>query len=143
MNLFVNSINVLLLNATINSFFFRLNELMLNPFVPNAPFLYPLKTLEILKVFCFQGIEKGCIGNKSVNSTNPGQNQFYRTKYSHVLTMILYYSIWYDYFLIFAFALFILHFPQYFSAFCSYCNSVRIGSKKYTFLSGTAEPCKS
>ena len=32
-------------------------EKFLNPFVPNAPFLYPLKT-------CFQGVEKGCIGNK-------------------------------------------------------------------------------
>ena len=39
-----------------------------NPFVPNAPFLYPLKTSENLKVFwCFQGVEKGCIGNKWVN----------------------------------------------------------------------------
>ena len=33
----------------------------LNPFVHNAPFLYPLKTSENLKVFwCFQGVEKGC-----------------------------------------------------------------------------------
>ena len=39
-----------------------------NPFVPNAPFLYPLKTSENRKVFlCFQGVEKGCIGNKWVN----------------------------------------------------------------------------
>ena len=30
-----------------------------NPFVPNAPFLYPLKT-------CFQVVERGCIGNKWV-----------------------------------------------------------------------------
>ena len=28
-----------------------------NPFVPKAPFLFPLKT-------CFQGEEKGCIGNE-------------------------------------------------------------------------------
>ena len=35
----------------------------INPFVPNAPFLYPLKTSENRKVFwCFQGVEKGCIG---------------------------------------------------------------------------------
>ena len=40
----------------------------INPFVPNAPFLYPLNTLENHKVFrCFQGLEKGCIGNKWVN----------------------------------------------------------------------------
>ena len=39
-----------------------------NPFVPNAPFLYPLKT-ENLTVFCFQGVEKGSIGNKWVKCT--------------------------------------------------------------------------
>ena len=31
------------------------------------PFLYPLKTLENLPVFCFQGVEKGFMGNKWVN----------------------------------------------------------------------------
>ena len=37
----------------------------LNPFVINASFLYPLKTSEKLTVFwCFQGLEKGCIGNE-------------------------------------------------------------------------------
>ena len=36
-----------------------------NPFVPNVPFLYPLKTSEKLTVFwCFQGVEKGCIANE-------------------------------------------------------------------------------
>ena len=39
-----------------------------NPFVSNATFLYPLKTSENLTVFwCFQGVEKGCIGNSWVN----------------------------------------------------------------------------
>ena len=38
-----------------------------NPFVPNAPFLCPLKTSENLTVFCFQGVEKGCAGNEWVN----------------------------------------------------------------------------
>ena len=39
----------------------------LNPLVPNAPFLYPLKTSENVTVFwCFQGVGKGCIGNKWV-----------------------------------------------------------------------------
>ena len=33
----------------------------INPFVPNALFLYPLKT-------SFQRVEKGCIGNKWVNA---------------------------------------------------------------------------
>ena len=34
-------------------------QININPFVPNASFLYPLKK-------CFQGLEKGCVGNKSV-----------------------------------------------------------------------------
>ena len=35
-----------------------------NPFVPNALFLYHLKTSENFMVFwCFQGVEKGYIGN--------------------------------------------------------------------------------
>ena len=43
----------------------------LKPFVPNAPFLYTLKTTENptenLTVFwCFQGAEKGCIENEWV-----------------------------------------------------------------------------
>ena len=35
----------------------------INPFVPNAPFLYPLKVFG-----CFQGVQKGCVCNKWVNS---------------------------------------------------------------------------
>ena len=50
---------------------------MINPFVPNAPFLSPLKTSDFYtpwkrqKTFgwCFQGVEKECIGNKWVNGT--------------------------------------------------------------------------
>ena len=42
----------------------------INPFAANAPFLYVLKTSEIPTVFWwFQGVEKGCIGNKWVNET--------------------------------------------------------------------------
>ena len=41
----------------------------INSFVPSAPFLDPLKTSEDLTVFwCFQGVEKGCIGNNWVNA---------------------------------------------------------------------------
>ena len=48
-------------------FIFASNNI--NPFVPNAPFLYLLKTSENLSVFWyFQGVEKGCIGNEWVNS---------------------------------------------------------------------------
>ena len=39
-----------------------------NPFVPNAPCLYPMKTTEHLTVFwCFQGVEKGCIKKEWAN----------------------------------------------------------------------------
>ena len=39
------------------------------PFVTNAPFSLPLKTSENLMVFwCFQGVKKGCIGNKWANT---------------------------------------------------------------------------
>ena len=39
-----------------------------NSFVPNARFLYPLKTSENLPVFWrFQGVEKGCIKNAWLN----------------------------------------------------------------------------
>ena len=39
----------------------------INPFVPNAPFFYPLKTSENRNVFwCLQGVEKGYIGSKWV-----------------------------------------------------------------------------
>ena len=43
----------------------------INRFVHNAPFLYLLKISENRKVFwCFQGVEKGCTGNKWVNLKN-------------------------------------------------------------------------
>ena len=39
-----------------------------NPFFPNTPFLYPLKTSENRKVsWCFHGVEKGYIGDEWVN----------------------------------------------------------------------------
>ena len=42
-------------------------NMAMNPFVPNAPFFYLLKTSENRKDFwCFQGLEKGCIGSKWV-----------------------------------------------------------------------------
>ena len=44
------------------------NGCYINPFVPNAPFLYLLKTSENLTVFCcFHGVEKGCIENININ----------------------------------------------------------------------------
>ena len=45
--------------------------IIFNPFAPNAPFLYPLKTSENRKVFwCFQGVEKGCIWDEWANKYN-------------------------------------------------------------------------
>ena len=45
---------------------FRIN-IPLNPFVLNAPFLYPLKTSENRNVFWyFQGVKKGCIGTNGL-----------------------------------------------------------------------------
>ena len=42
-------------------------QIWVKSFVPNVSFLYSLKPSENLKVFwCFQGVEKGYIGNKWV-----------------------------------------------------------------------------
>ena len=42
-----------------------------HPFVPNAPFLHPLKTSENVKSFWyFQRVKKECIGNKWVKESN-------------------------------------------------------------------------
>ena len=52
-----------------NDFVDRFGTTYLNPFIPNALFLYPLKTSENLKIFwCFQGVEKGCIWNEWVKN---------------------------------------------------------------------------
>ena len=48
---------------------------ILDPLVPNSPFLYPLKPSENLKVFwCFSWVENGCTGNKWVKLA--GQNKW-------------------------------------------------------------------
>ena len=45
------------------AFFKQADWCVSNPFVPNVPFIYPLKTSENLTIFwCFQGVGKGCIG---------------------------------------------------------------------------------
>ena len=49
--------------SRIREFFFTSNA-ALNPYVPNAPFLYPLKTSENITVSCFQEVGNGYIGNK-------------------------------------------------------------------------------
>ena len=49
-------------NVCSNTFNWLWYKNCFNPFIPNSSFLYPLKTM-----FCFQGVEKGCIGNEWVN----------------------------------------------------------------------------
>ena len=57
----------------------------LNQFVPNAPFLYPLKTSKNRKAFkYFQGEEKGCIGNEWVK-----RMQWENTRIASVLGKLL------------------------------------------------------
>ena len=59
---FINTMKVRLSSA-VPILFLALSGI--NPSAPNAPFLYPLKSSENLKVFwCFQGVEKECIGKK-------------------------------------------------------------------------------
>ena len=59
--MFFNSVFILRLWFSVKTYF--------NPFVPNETFLYPLKTSENLTVFwCFQGVEKICIGREWVLS---------------------------------------------------------------------------
>ena len=51
---------------------------LLNLFVPNAPFLYPLKISENLTVSRrFQRVEKGCIGNEWVKYGNCDCKRFF------------------------------------------------------------------
>ena len=53
----------------------KITNIFLNPFIPNAPFLYSLKTSENLRVcWCFEGVEKGCIGNEWVKETKSGNS---------------------------------------------------------------------
>ena len=57
---------------------------LINPFVPNPSFLYLLKTSENQKVlWCFQGVEKGCIENKWVKPFQPGAE--FHIKYIYLI----------------------------------------------------------
>ena len=63
------------IKADFCSYLIKLNPvwIKLNPFVPNAPFLCPLKTSENRNVFwCFQGVEKECIGKERVKMSMMG-----------------------------------------------------------------------
>ena len=66
--------------------FFHMFTPSINLYVPNVPFLYHLNILENRKVFwCFQGVEKGCTGNKWF--------KFY-TFYYHVLSSTDVWKMW-------------------------------------------------
>ena len=55
-----------------------------NIFVPDAPFLYPLKTSENRPVFWwFQGVEKGYIGNKSVKTIDVWKGPKWVSGFAH------------------------------------------------------------
>ena len=57
---------------------------LINPFVPKAPFLYPLKTSENRKVlWCFKGAEKGCLGNEWVKRMRLGLSHLRFRKFKH------------------------------------------------------------
>ena len=57
------------------------SNMFVNPFIPNAPFLYPLKASENRKVFwCFQRVEKGCIGNEWVKIVSLVQGQAWESE---------------------------------------------------------------
>ena len=51
------------------------SEILLNPFVPNAPFLYPLRFSDVFRGG--GGVEKGCIGNEWVNPFHPTDLSLY------------------------------------------------------------------
>ena len=60
-----------------------------NTFVPNAPFLYPLTVF-----WCFQGVEKGCIGNKWVKYTLKKRDFICVTHFTPNFTPILAVAKW-------------------------------------------------
>ena len=51
----------------------------MNPLVPIAPFLYPLKTSENLTVF--QGVERGCIGSEWVKEIRKNKERAFKILY--------------------------------------------------------------
>ena len=65
-NTFERTSEVYLDTSTCSAIFYQ----CINPFAPNVPFLYPLKTSENCEVFwCFQGVEKACGGNEWVKQS--------------------------------------------------------------------------
>ena len=55
-----------------------LAEWNFNPFVPNAPFLYPLKTSENYTM-----VERGCTGNECVKQTSYISYLVFHEKFRH------------------------------------------------------------
>ena len=46
-----------------------LNPMPINPFVPNTPFLYPLKTSKNVTSDVFEGYRKGALGTNELNKS--------------------------------------------------------------------------
>ena len=59
----------------------RFSNWSINGFVPNGPFLYPLKTSETLTVFCcFKGVEKGWLATNGLMVTDKSGETFRKYK---------------------------------------------------------------
>ena len=120
----------------------------LNPLVPNAPFLYPLKTSENLKVFwCFYGVQKGCIGNQWVKE-HPMETLTHKSSWNTIpadgYVMIFHYISGKLYFFFFFFYKYLNAFTQYFlkislkqQFFLWNSWKSRIVKGQYSFLSAT------
>ena len=64
------------------------NEKSLNPFVPNAAFLYPFSPFQR----CFPGVQKGYICNKCVNSDLRKTVRVFQTIPRNFFNRLMYYS---------------------------------------------------
>ena len=76
------TLTFLMLKILNNTLYFHFPSI--KPFLPNTPFLYPLKTSKSSKVFwCFQGVEKQRIGNNWVKPFEV----FTENVYCYILTV--------------------------------------------------------
>ena len=73
-------VTLILINQVINR-----GSDVINPFVPNAPFLYPLRKYQNRKILCFNEVKKGYAGNEWFNLE--GLFQGLKCKYPTVLKL--------------------------------------------------------
>ena len=68
---------------------------LINPFIPKKPFLYPLKIWENFKVFwCFQEVERMCIGNKWVKTKTSLTFAVITVKFKLLVYALDFYPFW-------------------------------------------------